>query len=69
MLTNFRQLRAAAPYVEAHRGQLFVLKAGGELLVPGPGLDQLLEQLALLHRLGIRLVLVHGGGPQIAALC
>jgi acetylglutamate kinase len=69
MGANFKLLRAAAPYVATHRGKLFVVKAGGELLEPEAGRDHLVEQLGLLHSFGIRIVLVHGGGPQIASVC
>lgn len=69
MRAEFKLLRAAAPYMAAQRGRLFVIKTGGELLRPGPAFDNLLEQLALLHSFGIRFVLVHGGAPQIGELC
>jgi acetylglutamate kinase len=67
MRDNFKLLRAAAPYVEAHRGKLFVIKVGGELLEAAT--EHLIAQLGLLHSFGIRIVLVHGGAPQIASAC
>lgn len=56
--------RAAAPYVHAHRGRTFVVAIGGEA-VASRGFRSLVEDLALLHTLGIRLVLVHGARPQV----
>ncbi|RMG57834.1 MAG: amino-acid N-acetyltransferase [Gammaproteobacteria bacterium] len=58
--------RHAAPYINAHRGRCFVVHFGGET-VDSPEFDGLVHDLALLHSLGIRLVLVHGARPQIEA--
>jgi amino-acid N-acetyltransferase len=57
----FRQF---TPYVHAHRGRTFVIAFGGEA-VADPGFPGLVHDIALLHGLGIRLVLVHGARPQI----
>jgi len=57
-------LRHAAPYVRLYKGKTFVVKAGGELFLSGDKTRALLEQMAILHQVGIRLVLVHGAGPQ-----
>lgn len=56
--------RNAAPYIHAHRGRTFVLHFGGETL-EGEGFASLIHDIALLHSLGIHLVLVHGARPQI----
>jgi amino-acid N-acetyltransferase len=56
--------RQASPYIHAHRGRTFVLAFGGEA-VSEPGFANLVHDVALLHGLGIRLVLVHGARPQI----
>jgi acetylglutamate kinase len=61
-------LKGALRYVRAYRDQVFVVKLGGEVL-SDPGVrDQVAGQLALLSSLSIRLVVVHGGGPQATAL-
>jgi len=57
-------LRHAAPYIRMYKRKTFVIKAGGELFLDPAQTQLLLEQIALLHQVGIRLVLVHGGGPQ-----
>ena len=61
-----RWFRQATPYVHAHRGRTFVIVFGGEA-VADKGFRNLVHDLALLHGLGIRLVLVHGARPQIQA--
>ena len=68
MLQTFKSLRTAIPYIRAYKGRTFVIKLGGELCRPGPALRNLAEQIALLHQLGIRIVVVHGGGPQASEL-
>lgn len=59
-------LRAAAPYVHAHHGRVFVICFGGEAAASAD-FDALIYDIALLHSLGVRLVLVHGARPQISA--
>jgi acetylglutamate kinase len=61
-------LKGALRYVRAYRDQVFVVKLGGEVLGDAEVLDQVSGQLALLSSLSIRLVVVHGGGPQASAL-
>jgi acetylglutamate kinase/N-acetylglutamate synthase-like GNAT family acetyltransferase len=61
-----RWFRQATPYVHAHRGRTFVILFGGEA-VADKTFRNLIHDLALLHGLGIRLVLVHGARPQIQA--
>ena len=60
-VTWFRQ---SSPYIHAHRGRTFVVSFGGEACAD-PGFPNLVHDIALLHALGIRLVLVHGARPQI----
>ncbi|HEY3934371.1 MAG TPA: acetylglutamate kinase [Gemmatimonadales bacterium] len=61
-------LKGALRYVRAYRDNVFVVKLGGEVLADAHTLEQVTEQLALLASLSIRLVVVHGGGPQATAL-
>lgn len=58
-------LRGAAPYIRLYKGKIFVIKAGGAVFGDANATRALVEQIALLHHLGIRVVLVHGGGPQL----
>ena len=56
--------RQTGPYINAHRGRTFVVQFGGSA-VEADTFSSLMEDLALLHSLGIRLVLAHGARPQI----
>lgn len=56
--------RQSSPYINAHRGRTFVVALGGEA-VADAGFASVIHDLALLHSLGVRLVLVHGARPQI----
>jgi amino-acid N-acetyltransferase len=57
-------LRAVAPYIHAFRGRTLVVGIAGELVVTGR-LNPLVQDLSLLHAMGMRLVLVFGSRPQI----
>jgi acetylglutamate kinase len=61
-------LKGALRYVRAYRDHVFVVKLGGDVLSEPKVLDGVVGQLALLSSLSIRLVVVHGGGPQATAL-
>jgi acetylglutamate kinase len=54
----------AAPHIALHRGRTFVIKLGGEPLAQRLHRRALARQIAAIHALGSRVVLVHGGGPQ-----
>jgi len=62
-------LLAAHPYIRLFRGKTFVIKVSGAILADAARRDALAEDVALLHHVGIRVALVHGGGPQLDALC
>jgi acetylglutamate kinase len=61
-------LRHALPYLRVYKHKVFVLKAGGDAFVSNETTRALMEQIGILHQVGIRVVLVHGGGPQSTAL-
>jgi acetylglutamate kinase len=61
-------LRNAAPYIRLYKGKTFVVKAGGGVFADEPATRALVEQIAILHHFGVRVVLVHGGGPQLTEL-
>lgn len=58
--------RNSSPYINAFRGRTFVLTFGGEV-VADKVFASLVHDIALLHSLGVKLVLVHGARPQIEA--
>jgi len=66
---SYATLRSAAQYVRAFRGKTFVFKLGGEVLEDPKIRRAVCEQLAVLWSFSIKLVLVHGGGTGIDALC
>ena len=59
-----QHFRASAPYIHVHRGRTFVIMFGGEAIA-SKDLRTLLYDVALLHSLGVRIVLVAGARPQI----
>jgi len=61
-------LKHAAPYIRMFKHKTFVIKAGGEIFATVESTRELVEQIAILHQVGIRIVLVHGGGPQSTEL-
>jgi len=63
-----RALRSAAPYIRMYKGKTFVVKAGGGVFAEMSTTRALVEQIGILHYFGVRVVLVHGGGPQLTAL-
>ena len=56
--------RGSTPYISAHRGKTFVVFIGGDSL-EHLNITNIVHDLALLHVLGVRLVLIHGGRPQL----
>ena len=63
-----RALRSAAPYIRLYKGRTFVVKAGGGVFAEASTTRALVEQIGILHHFGVRVVLVHGGGPQLTEL-
>ncbi len=63
-----RALKSAAPYIRMYRGKTFVVKAGGGVFADDAATRVLVEQIAILHYFGVRVVFVHGGGPQVTEL-
>lgn len=59
-----RALKSAAPYIRMYKGKTFIVKAGGGVFADTESTRVLLEQVAILHYFGVRVVMVHGGGPQ-----
>jgi amino-acid N-acetyltransferase len=56
--------RAVAPYIHMYRGKTFVIGMAGELVAAGK-LNVFVQDLSILHAMGIKLVLVHGFRPQV----
>lgn len=58
-------LREALPYIQRFKGQTFVVKLSGKATEDRENLSSLAEELALLHQVGMRICVVHGGGKQL----
>jgi acetylglutamate kinase len=65
---TIRALRNASPYIRLYKGKTFVVKAGGAVFGDPALTRALVEQISILHYLGVRVVMVHGGGPQLTAV-
>ncbi len=61
-------LREALPYIQRFKGQTFVVKLSGKVTEDQGNLTSLAEELALLHQVGIRICVIHGGGKQLSDL-
>src|SRR6266481_4504598 len=61
-------LREALPYIQRFKGKTFVVKLSGKVTEAPEGLISLAEELALMHQVGIRLCVMHGGGKQLSDL-
>jgi acetylglutamate kinase len=61
-------LREALPYIKRFKGKTFVVKFSGKVTEERERLISLAEELALMHQVGIRICVVHGGGKQLSEL-
>src|SRR5687767_4522437 len=61
-------LRESLPYIQRFKGKTFVIKFSGKVTEDKTMLVSLAEELALLHQVGIRICVVHGGGKQLTQL-
>ncbi len=58
-------LTAALPYIKKYYGKVIVVKYGGNAMINEDLKQQVMEDIVLLHLIGVKIVLVHGGGPEI----
>ncbi len=59
-------LTAALPYIKQYSGKTVVIKYGGNAMINEELKQQVMEDIALLWLIGVKVVLVHGGGPEIS---
>ena len=59
-------LTAALPYIKKYSGKIVVVKYGGNAMINETLKQQVMEDIALLWLIGVKVVLVHGGGPEIS---
>ena len=61
-------LTQALPYIQRYNGKIVVIKYGGNAMINDHLKEQVMEDIVLLHLVGVKVVLVHGGGPEISEL-
>ena len=61
-------LTAALPYIKKYSGKIVVVKYGGNAMINPQLKEQVMEDIALLWLIGVKVVLVHGGGPEISQM-
>lgn len=61
-------LTQALPYIKRYNGKIVVVKYGGNAMVNEQLKQQVMEDIVLLWLIGVKVVLVHGGGPEISEL-
>ena len=61
-------LTQALPYIKQYTGKVVVVKYGGNAMVNEHLKEQVMEDIVLLWLIGVKVVLVHGGGPEISEL-
>lgn len=67
-ITNIQRaeiLTQALPYIKRYVGKIVVVKYGGNAMINEDLKQQVMEDLVLLHLIGVKVILVHGGGPEI----
>jgi len=64
-----KNLIEALPYIRKYSGKIVVIKYGGAAMTDTDELKNVMRDIALLHFCGLRPVIVHGGGPEISAMC
>ena len=70
-LSNFERaevLTQALPYIKRYVGKIVVVKYGGNAMINENLKEQVMEDITLLHLIGVKVVLVHGGGPEISTM-
>ncbi|MBA2335007.1 MAG: acetylglutamate kinase [Blastocatellia bacterium] len=67
-IENIDLLRESLPYIQRFAGKTFVVKFSGKVTEDRENLASLAEELALMHQVGIRVCVIHGGGKQLTEL-
>ena len=58
-------LTEALPYIKRYSGKIVAIKYGGNAMIDETLKEQVMEDIALLWLIGVKVVLIHGGGPEI----
>ena len=65
---NANVLVEALPYIQEYYGQTVVIKSGGNAMINEALKDAVIHDIVLLSLVGVRVVVVHGGGPEISEM-
>ena len=52
-------------YVNKYKKEKIVIKCGGKVLIDPDLFDKFIEDISVLHKLGLKIIVIHGGGPKI----
>ncbi|MBQ7897192.1 MAG: acetylglutamate kinase [Clostridia bacterium] len=61
-------LTQALPYIQKYNGKILVIKYGGNAMINDELKQYVMEDIVLMHLIGVKVVLVHGGGPEITEM-
>lgn len=61
-------LTQALPYIQKYNGKILVVKYGGNAMINEELKQYVMEDIVLMHLIGVKVVLVHGGGPEITEM-
>ena len=67
-MENIGILKKALPYIKRYKNKIFVVKLGGEIIQDNNILDGIAQDISFLYQIGIKIILIHGGGPQATEL-
>jgi acetylglutamate kinase len=70
-LTNAQRaevLIQALPYIQKYYGKIIVVKYGGNAMINNDLKEAVMRDIVLLSQIGIKVVLIHGGGPEITEM-
>lgn len=68
IMDRARVLNEALPYIQAYSGKTIVVKYGGNAMISENLRRAVISDIVLLHQVGMRVVVVHGGGPEISSM-
>jgi len=63
-MENIGILKQALPYIRRYKNNIFVIKLGGDLVQDSGVINDIAQDISLLYQIGIKIILIHGGGPQ-----
>lgn len=68
IMDRAKVLNEALPYIQAYSGKTIVVKYGGNAMISENLRRAVISDIVLLHQVGMRVVVVHGGGPEISSM-